>query len=119
MKNPVHRMDDDTFIRTLRNYGGVPEAILTNPEYMQIFSPMIRADFKILENYHSDPSRKVAAPVTAYLAREDRFVEKESALRWGEFTAGSFQVREFSGDHFFIFQQEEQLVRALEDDLLS
>ena len=49
---PLHTLPEGPFIEMLRQrYNGIPAAILAEPELLQLFLPMLRADFKLIETY--------------------------------------------------------------------
>ena len=49
----IHTLPDAEFISKLRELNGTPEAVLENPEIMELVMPALRADFKIVENYQN------------------------------------------------------------------
>jgi len=87
---------------TLRRYAGTPPEVLEHPELMEIFAPIIRADFAICRSYDYTPEPPLNCPVTAFGGLEDEEVTRECLQGWGAQTKGPFRLRMLPGGHFFI-----------------
>ena len=48
---PFSHLPDAEFIDRVRQYGGVPDLVAQNEELMEIFLPILRADFAMTETY--------------------------------------------------------------------
>lgn len=42
---PISHLPDNAFVKELRRFAGTPEEVLQNPEMMEVFLPLLRADF--------------------------------------------------------------------------
>src|SRR5262245_12023957 len=48
-QSPCHQLPDQEFIETLvQRYNGIPKAVLSEPELMSLFLPILRADFTLM-----------------------------------------------------------------------
>jgi medium-chain acyl-[acyl-carrier-protein] hydrolase len=108
---PLHPLSDAAFVAEIRNrYDGIPEAILRDPEYLQLFLPTMRADLELIETYDYRPEAPLACPLVAYGGREDPRTSEADLDAWRTQTAGPFALRMFPGGHFFVQSARPALV---------
>jgi medium-chain acyl-[acyl-carrier-protein] hydrolase len=101
---PISQLPDDQFLQEIRKYGGMPEQILDNRELLELYLPMIRADFKVVEQYRSNlPANLARLPVPASIhgGTSDATVEASDLSAWHN-VADVVNLRMHSGGHFFI-----------------
>src|SRR5204862_268088 len=55
---------DEELIEQLRAWGGTPEALLADPDFMQLVLPPLRADLAVCDRYAHRPGG-ILAPLTA------------------------------------------------------
>lgn len=99
---PTYNLPDDQFVAELKRLNGTPLELLENPETTQIFLPLLRADFELVDTYMYRPGERLSCPITAYGGIQDKDVPAGSLRGWQEHTSGAFKTRMFPGDHFFI-----------------
>ena len=109
----------DKFLDKLKNLNGTPREVLENPELMQLFSSILRADFEIVQTYEYQLGEPLPCPITVYGGLEDEHVPSESCHAWGKQTSAGYKVRMFKGDHFFIRNPGPEFINAFQRDLLS
>lgn len=107
-----HLMSPADFKAKLNEYGGSPREVLENDQLMEIFGPILRADFEAIETYQYEPVEPLDIPVTV-LYGKDESVTPEEAEKWQEETKQPIRVREFEGTHFFIFDHPQEIVREI------
>lgn len=112
-KKPIHELEDREFAEELRRLNSVPEAVLENTELREIFFPVLRADFAIVETYRHTPGEPLSCPIAVFGGLEDDGVTREQLEGWKEQTRGAFTLRMFPGDHFFLQSQRGPLLRML------
>jgi len=117
-KRPLHDLPEDEFMAELRNLDGTPEEILQHPELMELFAPILRADFQLCETYSFVPGEPLDVPISAFGGLEDRDVGRDDLLAWKEHTRGGFRLRMFPGGHFFLHAARQGLVHAVAEDLM-
>lgn len=113
----TYELPDAEFIEELRRIKGTPDEVLSNPELMQMMIPTIRADFEVCHSYEWSHEPPLSCGIVAYGGLGDEDEDKKKLEAWREVTTGSFSVRMFPGDHFFIHTSEVLLLRALAKDL--
>ena len=99
---PIHRLPTPELIQKIREYNGIPRDIIENKELMDIFLPIIRADFCISETYSYYSEPPLACPIMALGGLNDDTFDSQDLLKWQEQTTALFQYELLPGDHFFI-----------------
>ena len=117
-KRPLHALPEDEFRQELRDLDGTPEEILEHPELMELFAPILRADFELCETYAFREDQPLDLPVSAFGGLEDPDVSRDDVMAWKEHTRGPFKLRMFPGGHFFLHAARQQLVHAASEDLM-
>ena len=106
-----HLLSDEELKRVLKEFGGIPEEILINEELFNYFSPIIRADFQILEDGLCLESNIVLnTPIRAFMgSAEDNSFRINN---WKNYTCSSFTSQILSGNHFFIYDHPHVLIET-------
>ncbi|MEM6402089.1 MAG: thioesterase II family protein [Cyanobacteria bacterium P01_D01_bin.116] len=112
-KPPIHALPEADFFQELRRLNGTPVTVLENTELMQILTPILRADFAVLETYVYTQEPPFEFPIAAFGGLEDQEVPIEQLEGWTSQTKSSFQLQMFSGDHFFIHSAQSLLLENL------
>ena len=115
---PIAMLPDAEFLTAVQErYDGIPHEILREPEVLSLLLPMLRADFKVLEDYSYHPDRPLACGITALGGLKDSMTSPESVSAWGMQTQGIFRLRMFPGDHFFVQSAETEVLNCLSSEL--
>jgi medium-chain acyl-[acyl-carrier-protein] hydrolase len=116
---PLHTLPDGPFIAILRQrYNGIPPAILVEPELLQLFLPVLRADFKMIETYEYRAEAPLDCPIIAFGGTQDAWALPDDLTAWQAQTQRAFKVQLFPGGHFFLQAALPQLVAAVERELV-
>jgi medium-chain acyl-[acyl-carrier-protein] hydrolase len=110
---PIHALPEPTFIEELRRFNGTPPAVLENAELMQLFLPILRADFAVLETYVYDSDAPLECPIAVFGGLQDSKVSREELQGWEKQTKASFSLQMFPGDHFFLHSAQSLLLESL------
>ena len=114
----LHRLPEPDFVDQLRwRYNGIPQAILTEPELMQLFLPILRADFTVVETYRYLHQAPLDCPITAFGGLQDDRVSHADLEAWQELTRDTCRVHMLSGDHFFLQSAQAQLLQLVAQHL--
>jgi len=116
-KELYHTLPDREFLAAIKRLGGTPDEVLRNEELMELFLPLLRADFTLLETYAYLPEPPLSCPISAYCGTEDNEVNEEEMAGWREQTSSRFTLKMISGGHFFINSQQDLLLRYITQDL--
>ncbi|MBL4795100.1 MAG: thioesterase, partial [Pseudomonadales bacterium] len=98
----IHGLPEDQFLNEIKKLNGTPEEALQHPELMELVSPILRADIKLVETWDYRDELPLSIPITALAGAADEGVPVESIEEWGVQTSKGFTLRVFNGDHFFI-----------------
>jgi medium-chain acyl-[acyl-carrier-protein] hydrolase len=112
---PIHTLPDKEFLVELRRLNGTPSELLDHEELMDIMLPLLRADFALYETYVYLTEPPLSCPISAFGGLQDHRVSKSDLEAWRAQTSGSFSLRMFPGDHFFLKQP--LLLQALSREL--
>ncbi len=110
---PLYQASNPTLVSTLREYGGTPEAVLQNQDLMELFLPILRADFTINEKYMYFPEAPLESPIVAFRGTNDVAVSLQQLSGWEQHTISNFALHEFPGGHMFFQQQPKTLIEAI------
>lgn len=100
-KNKYYELDDDEFLLTIQKYGGFSEGIIQNIEIMKYFIPILRNDFKIVEQYEDIYKAKIDIDSSVFIGKEDSISVYE-AIEWKDYVVKNCDIYMFNGGHFFI-----------------
>lgn len=114
---PIHHLPESMFVEELRRFSGTPELILQNPEIMEVFLPLLRADFSICETYTYSPEDPLECPISAFGGLHDLLASRDDLESWRDQTLGSFTLRMFPGDHFFLHTARAPLLQTVSQGL--
>lgn len=101
-RKKIHTLPDDEFINELQSYKGIRDEVINNKELMEIYLPLLRADFAVAAE-ESLPNRlPLNCNATVFSGISDKYVSKEDCLAWQEYFTPPIEVSIFEGGHFFI-----------------
>ena len=84
---------------------------------MELFLPLLRADFAVSETYIYSPEAPLNCSISAFGGLQDKEVPFEDLEKWGDQTNRSFTLRRFPGNHFFVHSARDLRLQALFKDL--
>jgi medium-chain acyl-[acyl-carrier-protein] hydrolase len=108
---PLHPLPDPEFLEQLVDiYQGIPQEILREPELMNLFLPILRADIAVVESYNFQEDEPLDCPMTVFAGSKDASVNWDQLLAWNRQTRRSFAVELLPGGHFY---PHEPLLRTI------
>ncbi|GAC43851.1 thioesterase II family protein [Paenibacillus popilliae] len=116
---PLHHLPDEEFVKELRRFSGTPEALLQSKELMELFIPVLRADFTVDETYVYAAEAPLDCPISAFGGTTDPEAHRKEMEAWASFTSGDFRLDMIEGDHFFLKAQRDVLLRAISQLILQ
>lgn len=109
-RKKIHTLSDDEFIKELRSYNGIREEIINNKELMDIYLPLLRADFTVAADESMPNLSPLNCKATVFSGINDRYVSKEDCLAWQEYFVPPINVSTFEGGHFFIDSARNEVI---------
>jgi medium-chain acyl-[acyl-carrier-protein] hydrolase len=111
------KLFDSEYAAMLRYCNGTPEEALENPELMELVLPVLRADLALCNSYVYVPKPPFSFSITAFGGLDDHGIPRRCMDGWREHTTGSFVLRMFPGDHFFLNTSRLPLLEAISKEL--
>lgn len=114
---PLHQLPEPEFLEQLRTLCGIPDEVFANAELLELFSPVLRADFRLCETYEFYHEEQLECRIVALGGRDDAEVRPRDLEAWRDQTTGTFRLEQFQGGHFFIHSDERSVLRLVRDEL--
>lgn len=116
----ILHLSDEEFINRIIMLGGTPREVFEDKELRKIFLPILRADYKVIDTCESNTKAvKLSCNITVLTGTKDDLVTQEDLLNWKEYTYSMCNICQFEGDHFFINNYVEEIVRLINSNLLN
>lgn len=116
---PVRHLSDDEFLCDMRRCADIPETIMQSRAFLEMFLPVIRADFTMDETYVYSEEVPLDCPVCVFCGTKDLGIGKENGEAWALHTEAEFSLKMFVGDHFFLNSAQPFLLRVIRQLLLK
>jgi medium-chain acyl-[acyl-carrier-protein] hydrolase len=111
---PIASLENDAFaLAVQRRYNGIPKIIQQDPELMEIFLPILKADFSVLETYEYIQEPAFDIGFSTYIGIHDTIVTLEDISAWQVHTNLPVSSQTFTGDHFYLQSQRLPLLQSL------
>lgn len=118
-KKCIHLLPDDEFIKKVIELGGTQQEVAESKELLQLFTPVLRNDFKILEKYvYQEKKDKIQCDISILNGKDDD-IALEGLLAWKNHGNNGFEVYNFDGDHFFINTNVENIAKIINTTLVK
>lgn len=109
----VHLRDDAGMIAEMRQMSGTNSLVLADDELMRAVLPAVRADYRAIETYQCDPDAVVTCSISALVGDDDAKTTVDEARAWQQHTSGSFELKVFSGGHFYLNDRAAEVIEVL------
>ena len=114
----MSHLPEKAFVSEMRRrWDGIPAAVLSEPELLQLLLPTLRADIALVENYVYVPGSPLECPISCFGGTEDPSLRETDLGPWRLQTRGAFSQHMFPGGHFFIQTSREQVLAAVKHAL--
>ncbi|NDI34040.1 thioesterase II family protein [Chengkuizengella sediminis] len=115
-KKQVHLLPNNEFKRNVLELGGTSEEIFDNSQLAELFVPIIRADYKIVETYqYKQKQNKINCKTVVLYGSHDKYID--IIKEWDELTYQPSDYHFINGGHFFIQDHLEKTIKAVESHL--
>ncbi len=99
---PVAELPEDEFRRELIRIGGTPPEVLEHEELMELFAPILRADFALHETYLAENPAPLPVPLTVIGGAQDPKARREDVAAWKDLAGASYDELWLEEGHFFL-----------------
>jgi medium-chain acyl-[acyl-carrier-protein] hydrolase len=100
--------------------GGCAPEVLDDQELMELFTPVLRADFRANETFAPLPAPEpLDLPIVAMTGEDDRDPGPEEVEAWRRMTRRDFAFHRFPGGHFYFLDAPAAVAATLEAAVLA
>ena len=117
VEKDLHKLPMNVFIEKVMSYGGIPLEVAREKDLMDLFIPIMMADFKAIETYEFNDVKPVSAPASVFIGENDLLTPYETAFHWQEVSDNPIDITTFSGGHFFIFKHGAKIIDIINNSL--
>lgn len=115
----ISSLPDDLFMDKIVALGGTPKEVLENKELLQIIMPILRSDFKMIEEYdYKKKDERISCDITVFNGLQDQYNEIQIE-EWRNTTCGNCEIYNFEGGHFFINQKTKEILNIINNTLIK
>lgn len=121
LKSKMHlisHLNNEDFIKEVFGLNGTPSELMTSKDFLEMATPILRADFKLAENYQIEITEKIKCPVRVLGSTMDKWIDTQEIDEWSKTTEKSCETYIFEGDHFHL-KQNSKLVTDYLNALLE
>ena len=117
----LHTLPDSEFMQEIAKLGGMSGDVFRNKELMDIFTPIIKNDYRLFEQYnYQTKARLLSCPVVLLHGDADSLVALEELPHWEKFSDKETKTIIFSqADHFFIDKKYKEVVNIVNQTLIQ
>lgn len=114
----LHELPFDDFKEEILKLGGTPKELFENKELMNIFLPILRADYRIIENYKYKQDKIVmSCGLTVLAGEKDDESDPKYMIEWKKYTKSQFSFYIFNGGHFFLHDNIDKITDIINHEL--
>ena len=114
-----HLMDDRQFSEELVKLGGTPPEFFSHPELAEVFVPILKNDFRIVETYEgTETINPLNMEISVFLGKQDD-QSAEQCDAWRNHSTELCRLYYFNGGHFFFNENSGQIIRIINSTLLQ
>lgn len=114
----IIQLSDEKIIEYVVKLGGVPKEIAESSIYDELFFPVIKNDFILLNQYKASRIKTLDVDMTILYSEEDYQV-KDDVQSWKKYTSKQFDSISYEGGHFFINNCSDKLFLDVSEKLLN
>ncbi|MET3846947.1 alpha/beta fold hydrolase [Paenibacillus sp. OAE614] len=111
--NQIHLLPNELFFKEIFDLGGTNALVFENDELKDLFGPILRADYKITEEYKANNHRKLEKDLYILFGNTDVSNNGNKLMNWKKETNGRCHFQKFEGGHFFVIAQEIKVLNYL------
>lgn len=117
-KEISYKLPRDEFKQKIIELGGTPDELFENEELFDLFLPILKADFKIVEEYEYIKKRKLDCNITILYGKEEHS-NIIDITDWKKHTERNCSTFSFEGGHFFINDKIDEVLKVINNILIN
>jgi surfactin synthase thioesterase subunit len=113
----AEKLPDDQFIAAVRDYNGMPDALLNDETLRDLWLPRLRADLTVSATYQYVPQRPLDCPILVMFGEKDGLVSDMGLSGWLEQTSACVRFSRYPGNHFFTHTAEQLVLEEIRGEV--
>lgn len=109
----LHLGSDEALLADVRRLSDGAPSLLDDPTLRDLYLPALRNDYRLIESYRGDIGRALDLPLSVCLGGQDPEVDADEAYAWAEVSAQVTDFQSFPGAHFYLREQQAEVLRHL------
>jgi medium-chain acyl-[acyl-carrier-protein] hydrolase len=114
---PLHSLNRVDFLQQLQSRYGMPANLVQHSELLDLFMPLLQANFQMCETYVYHPEPPFDCPISAFGGREDQRISPLDLAPWQAHTTKPLRLRILEGNHYFFEHFWSEIVSFVSRDL--
>ncbi|CAM4124719.1 thioesterase II family protein [Bacillus mobilis] len=109
-----HTLSHEDFRLAIQKIGGAANEVFENREIFEIFEPLLRSDFKMIENYcYKEKNNRIHCNMTIMTGRDDKKVKSSDLIGWKKHAGANCDIFKLDGGHFFIQENINDVTKVI------
>ncbi|ASW74376.1 hypothetical protein IQ37_04745 [Chryseobacterium piperi] len=109
----IAHLSDEDFWNEIIDLGGTPSEVKNYPELLNYYLPILRHDFKLVENYQYEKNVPLNIPIDVFYGSQE--ATEEEMAGWHDESTQKVTITLLPGNHFFIFDHVEYFKNYFEN----
>lgn len=106
---------EDELLNHLKSLGGIDNTILNDPLMLELFLPIIKSDFKMVNGYSRSPDTLLNIPIAAFNGDKDNTFDYNKLMDWKNYTSGRMYSKTIDGGHFLFESSPQDLLIEIQE----
>ncbi|WP_233899245.1 thioesterase II family protein [Tenacibaculum piscium] len=116
--NKKSTLPQELFWEEISKIGGVPKDFFNQKDLLEIFYPVLKNDFRAIENYsYSKMKRPFSIPMNIMMGEDEIGEEEKTSIKemkdWVNETSATCNFEIVKGNHFFIHENSEMIAQKI------
>jgi len=104
----------DILIKRIIGEGGIDTQILNRDAVINLFLPILRADYALAENYQcAVPTEAMAEQLVCFTGTDDTLVQDIHVQHWANYAKYEFTKKLLPGSHIFVNTQAQEICKNI------
>lgn len=112
----IHQLPDADFMKRIEEMGGTTSELFADTKLRNIFLPVLRADFRLVETYAYTPLAPLPYPFLVVAGTAERWTDEE-LNGWHSHTSAGCRITRLEGGHFYWNGNPEPITSLLSEEL--
>jgi surfactin synthase thioesterase subunit len=104
----------EAFLENILKYGATPREVFDNKDLADIFIPILRSDYKFIDNYkYNKKPHKIECDMSILNGTKDETCNSQDTEEWKQHAGKECRFYEFPGGHFFIDDYMKDVIKII------